>query len=175
MFFVTKKFVFTKRQKGFWGIEKHEFVVTSNSCFSWRKNSFIRNVKRIFYKKHTALTIPVWSPTTVLGKPNLAWLRSSDGIRYIQGGMTVWCKWSFTIILMHFLVNTFVRTQFLRPPWISPLPNCNTKKWLSHIALAEGNLFYHLGWQSVTSFLTALADHVVWWMARTHCFVLVTT
>ena len=41
-------------------------------------------------KKHTTPTIPVWSPTTVLGRPILAWLRSSDGIRYIQEGMIVW-------------------------------------------------------------------------------------
>ena len=41
------------------------------------------------HKKHTAPTIPVWSPTTVLGKPNPACLRSSDGIRNIQDGMIV--------------------------------------------------------------------------------------
>ena len=51
-------------------------------------------------KKHTALTIPVWSPTTVLGKPNPAWLRSSDGIRYIQSGMTVWWYfWNFNPLI----------------------------------------------------------------------------
>ena len=62
-------------------------------------------------KKHTALTIPVWSPTTVLGKPNPAWLRSSDGIRYIQGGMTVWCRYNFFIVLIpysNFFAFTFL-------------------------------------------------------------------
>ena len=98
-------------------------------------------------KKHTALTIPVWSPTTVLGKPNPAWLRSSDGIRYIQGGMTVWCRYSFFIALIpkpknfsftssysllyyrhslffqqpisvtHFFSPIFTTKRFLSPPW----------------------------------------------------------
>ena len=77
-------------------------------------------------KKHTALTIPVWSPTTVLGEPNPAWLRSSDGIRYIQGGMTVWCRWNFSIVLIaysNFLAFTFFtsllsfyRTHFSQQP-----------------------------------------------------------
>ena len=40
--------------------------------------------------KHTALKVPLWSPTTVLIEPNDAWLRSSNGMRYIHHGMTVW-------------------------------------------------------------------------------------
>ena len=68
----------------------------------------------------------MWSPTTVLGKPNPAWLRSSDGIRYIQGGMTVWCRWNFSIVLIaysNFLAFTFFtsllsfyRTHFSQQP-----------------------------------------------------------
>ena len=61
---------------------------------------FLRTLFFAKNKKHTALTIPVWSPTTVLGEPNPAWLRSSDGIRYIQGGMTVWYKSYFFITLI---------------------------------------------------------------------------
>ena len=33
---------------------------------------FLRNMFFAKMKKHTALTIPVWSPTTVLGEPNPA-------------------------------------------------------------------------------------------------------
>ena len=81
---------------------RHFYYETS---LQWQKN--FRELYSIQYtqpkqnKKHTALTIPVWSPTTVLGKPNPAWLRSSDGIRYIQGGMTVWYKHYFYNALMH--------------------------------------------------------------------------
>ena len=70
-------------------------LLTTKNC----SKPFLRT-QPIQNKKHTALTIPVWSPTTVLGKPNPAWLRSSDGIRYIQGGMTVWCRYSFFIALI---------------------------------------------------------------------------
>ena len=63
----------------------------------WRKKNSAMQLflwQNFFFKtkKHTAPTIPVWSPTTVLGRPNPAWLQSSDGIWYIQGGMTVWWK-----------------------------------------------------------------------------------
>ena len=70
-------------------------LLTTKNC----SKPFLRT-QPIQNKKHTALTIPVWSPTTVLGKPNPAWLRSSDGIRYIQGGMTVWCRYSLFIALI---------------------------------------------------------------------------
>ena len=70
-------------------------LLTTKNC----SKPFLRT-QPIQNKKHTALTIPVWSPTTVLGKPNPAWLRSSDGIRYIQGGMTVWCRYYFFIALI---------------------------------------------------------------------------
>jgi hypothetical protein len=70
------------------------------SCdLSWQKENQCVKVKNRENKKHTAPTIPVWSPTTVLGRPNPAWLQSSDGIWYIQGGMTVWYSWLFSITL----------------------------------------------------------------------------
>ena len=75
-----------------------------SSASSYSQQKTVANLSfelnRCKTKKHTALTIPVWSPTTVLGKPNPAWLRSSDGIRYIQGGMTVWCRYSLFIALI---------------------------------------------------------------------------
>ena len=83
--------------------------VALNQNFSYRGSwhgffSLFFNMRNVFFakmKKHTALTIPVWSPTTVLGEPNPAWLRSSDGIRYIQGGMTVWWMWwSFKLLMI---------------------------------------------------------------------------
>ena len=117
-------------------------LLTTKNC----SKPFLRT-QPIQNKKHTALTIPVWSPTTVLGKPNPAWLRSSDGIRYIQGGMTVWCRYYFfialipkpknfsftssysllyyrhslffqqTISLTHFFSPIFTTKRFLSPPW----------------------------------------------------------
>ena len=80
----------------------------------------------LVYQKHTALTIPVWSPTTVLGKPNPAWLRSSDGIRYIQGGMTVWCKSYFFITLIPPWIYYIVTTSSIR----NSLPKPNS--WVRH-------------------------------------------
>ena len=64
------------------------FVLIENNDLV--KKTFSKNFNFFEKKKHTAPTIPVWSPTTVLGRPNPAWLQSSDGIWYIQGGMTVW-------------------------------------------------------------------------------------
>ena len=59
--------------------------------FSFHQISHFGKQNIFFHvEKHTTLTIPVWSPTTVLGKPNPACLRSSDGIRNIQDGMIVW-------------------------------------------------------------------------------------
>ena len=39
--------------------------------------------------KTTAPRIPAWSPTVVLTRRHLAWLRRSDGMRYFQGPMAV--------------------------------------------------------------------------------------
>ena len=44
-------------------------------------------------ESHSALTVPEWSPTSVLGEPNDAWLQSSDGIWYFHHGVTEWQLW----------------------------------------------------------------------------------
>ena len=45
------------------------------------------SIKKITQKKHSSCTVPEWSPTSVLGTPNDAWLQSSDGIWYFHHGM----------------------------------------------------------------------------------------
>ena len=49
-------------------------------------------------KKHSTPKIPVWSPTTVLIRPNGAWLRSSNGMRYIHHGVIEWWDVWFLVV-----------------------------------------------------------------------------
>ena len=62
----------------------------------WENYKLLAFMSRFFNKKkHSTPEIPAWSPTAVLIGPNGAWLRSSDGIRYIHHGMIEWWDLGF--------------------------------------------------------------------------------
>ena len=86
------------------GRKRKKFCSKKKNWFNKKKNcskkKFWSQKKKICAneKKHSTPEIPVWSPTTVLVGPNGAWLRSSDGMRYIHHGVIEWWDVWFSVV-----------------------------------------------------------------------------